>query len=325
MIVQTPEPVPTATPTPSTSGSFGVISGGPQTGYRLGQLGVDWYIDYTPDTRTAPPGSIKVPFVSVKPGKTRLTPDEIATFTSAAPGSTWYIGGEPNVAQQDGISPEAYVDEFDYYVAEIRAADPTAKIMGPSILNWDFTCSGCPGFTSGETWMRQFVDTYIFTHGGNPPPVDVWAIDTYPLTWDNLPMTNWPLVRDQLIGFREYLSDEVPGHANTPIWVTEVASHWGFSGLEFPDGKITIPAGQNFQDDFLWDEMAGYMDGIITWLRDNSDTQNIERWFFYNDWTDISQAAEFGYAGIHFFESGDNGAALNQLGQLYHDYATGQR
>ena len=71
--------------------------------------------------------------------------------------------------------------------------------------------------------------------------------------------------------------------------------------------------------------MAGYMEGIITWLRDNSDTQNIERWFFYNDWTDISQAAELGYAGIHLFESGDNGAALNQLGQLYHEYATGIR
>ncbi len=320
-----PLPDPTSTPTPPSNLRFGVISGGPLTSYRLGQLGVDWYIDYSPDPGTAPPGTTKLPFISVKPGKARLTPSEITSFTRAAPGSTWYIGGEPNIEQQDGISPQAYVVEFDYYATQIRAADPTAKIMGPSILNWDFTCTGCSGFQSGESWMREFVDAYIFFHDGASPPVDIWAIDVYPLTWNNLPMTNWQIVRDQLIGFREYLKDEVPGHANTPIWITEVASHWGFDGFEFEDGKMTIPAGQSFQDDFLWAEVIGYMDGIIGWLQDNADAQNIGRWFFYRDWVDISQSAGAGYAGIQFFESGESGAALNQLGQVYREYATGQR
>ena len=40
---------------------------------------------------------------------------------------------------------------------------------------------------------------------------------------------------------------------------------------------------------------------------------------------DISQTASAGYAGIHLFESGGSGVALNPLGQVYHDYATGQR
>lgn len=319
-----PDP-PTPTPIPTPDPRFGVISGGPLTSYRLGQLGVEWYIDYSPDPSTAPNGTKKLPFISVKPGKDRLTPTEIATFTSAAPGSPWYIGGEPNVPQQDGITPEAYAVEFDYYATEIRASDPTAKIMGPSILNWDFTCTGCTGFQSGESWMRQFVDTYIFTHAGEVPPVDIWAIDAYPLTWDVLPMTNWQIVTDQLAGFRQYLRDEVPGHADTPIWLTEVASHWGFNGFRIVDGKLTIPEGQTYENSFLWDEEISYMDGIIGWLKVNAAAQNIERWFFYEDWADISKTAAGGYAGIQFFESGDDGAALNQLGQVYRDHALGLR
>jgi hypothetical protein len=298
-----------------------VISGGKEAAYRMDQLAVDWYIDYTPDPRTAPSGKNKVPFVSVKPGKTRLTPTEIATFTSAAPGSTWYIGGEPNVPAQDGISPSAYVTEFDYYESEIRSADPSAKIMGPSILNWNFTCSGCGNFQSGESWLRQFVDEYSFSHGGASPPVDIWAIDAYPLTWTQVPMTNWEIVRDQLIGLRQFLRDEVPGHANTPIWITEIASHWAFNSWEIKDGEIAIPDGEVFQ----WEAMVGYMDGIIGWLKANAAKENIDRWFFYRDWVDLSKSARVGYAGIHFFESEANGAALTPLGINYRDHVKGVR
>jgi hypothetical protein len=302
-----------------------VISGGVGTEYRLTQLGLRWYIDFDPNPGTSPPGTIKVPFVSVKPGKARLTTTEIASYTASRPGSTWYIGGEPNVPAQDGISPQDYVIEFDYYATEIRAADPTAKIMGPSILNWDFTCTLCGNFQSGESWIRDFVTAYSLSHAGQPPPVDVWAIDTYPLTWDSVPMTNWQLVRDQLIGYREFLRDEVPGHADTPIWVTEIASHWGFSAWDIRENQLAIPLGQDIQDDFLWDDMTGYMDGIINWLDDNATSQKIDRWFFFRDWIDISETARNGYAGIHLFESGAEGAQLNQLGIVYRDHATGVR
>ena len=319
--IPAPQPTPEATSTPiPPSDRFGVISGGSGAGYRLETLGIDWYIQFNADPASTPPGTLKVPFVSVKPGKARLTPGEIAEFTTAAPGRTWYIGGEPNVPQQDGISPEAYVDELDYYATAIRSADPSAKIMGPSILNWDFTCSGCNGFQSGESWMRQFVNAYVIAHG-TYPPVDVWAIDTYPLTWDSVPMANWQIVRDQIIGFRQFLIDEVPGHANTPIWITEIASHWGYSAWEIKDNVFAVPEGLEFQ----WSDMVAYMDGILDWLEDNATAQKIERWFFFIDWIDITTSASDGYAGIHFFESGNVGAPLNQLGEVYRDHALGLR
>jgi len=60
-------------------------------------------------------------------------------------------------------------------------------------------------------------------------------------------------------------------------------------------------------------------------LKNNANAQNIERWFFYQDWVDISLTAGDGYAGIQFFESGDDGAALNELGKVYRDQAMGLR
>jgi hypothetical protein len=193
--------------------------------------------------------------------------------------------------------------------------------MGPSILNWNFTCTGCSGFESGESWMRRFVDAYAIAHGGAAPPIDIWAIDTYPLTWDVLPMTNWQIVRDQLIGFRQYLNNEVPGHADTPIWITEIASHWAYQDFAIEDGGLAVPEGLPYR----WQDMTDYMDGILNWLENNSQSQNIGRWFFYVDWIDIERSAADGYAGIYFFESGDTGAPLNALGQVYRDHALGLR
>jgi hypothetical protein len=285
-------------------------------------LGTQWFIDYTADPRDAPPGTNRVPFISVKPGRERLALDLIDLYATGAPGSSWYIGGEPNVDQQDGISPADYVIEFDYYVERIKSADPTARIIGPSILNWDFTCSGGCGFSpSGEQWMREFIDSYALSHAGAVPPVDIWAIDTYPLTWDDLPMTNWQLVRDQMIGFRQFLEQEVPGHADTPIWVTEIASHWAYDSFEFGPSGLVIPDGSVYR----WDAMSGYLTGIFDWLSESGSAFGIDRWFLYRGYIDIQAHAMNGYAGIHLFESGEIGAKPTVLGELYRQYATGER
>ncbi len=284
-----------------------------------------WLIDFDSDPGNTPPGVNKVPFIQVTPTLGRVPPERLAELTANSPGSVWYIGGEPNVAQQGNMSPAAFVAEYDYYSTEIRAADPTALITGPSILNWDFTCSGCGGFMSGETWMRGFIDAYAAAHSGNAPDVDIWAIDAYPLTWNNVPMTNWQLIRDQIVGFRNFLTNEVPGHSNTPIWVTELASHWGYNGWTIQNGLLTIPEGQDYSQNFLWDDMAGYMDGILGWLQANGNSLNIDRWFFFKGYVDMQAPKIDGYAGTHFFSDSSVGATPNQLGQLYRAYATGDR
>ena len=326
----TPIPLPTSTPAlPSSSPDprFGVIADGSSAAGHLETLGVKWYIDGTPDPRNAPPGTHKVPFIAVKPGRTRLTPQQITDFASGAPGSVWYIGGEPNVSSQDGISASAYVTEFDYYAPLIRGVDPSARIMGPSILNWSFDCTGCPGYPTGEQWMTGFFDAYRAAHGGDDPPIDIWAIDTYPLTWTQVPMVDWILVVNQITGYREFLDSELLPSAPKTIWVTEIASHWAYSEWIFDsDGFVTLPAHLDWQDDFLWDQEGQYLIAIADWLKANSASMQIERWFFYKTYVNLPQsAAKFAYAGMHFFEGPGPEASLNQLGEIYRDYATGVR
>ena len=214
---------------------------------------------------------------------------------------------------------------FDYYYEHIKAADPTAKISGPSFLNWDFTCIACPGYQSGQDWFTSFIDAYAIAHDGASPPADIWAIDTYPLNWASLPMTDWNIVVNQIQGFRNYLSTQVPGHATTPIFINEVASHWGFSGLELINGEVSIPAGQSFTDDFLWDEMEQYLINLLDWLKANGPSLYIDRWFLYATHVDITQTVKNWYAGIELFDGFHAEANLNQLGRLYRDYATGVR
>ena len=276
------------------------------------------------------PGKNKLIYLRILSGDKRLSADAITLKATAAPGSVWYLGGEPNVPHAGvgyGISPVEYVQEFDYYSSAIKSADPTARVMGPSILNWSFTCSGGCGFLSGESWMTEFIELYRASHGGSPPAVDIWAIDLFPLTWDVVPMVNWQVITAQLSEFRAYLDAQVPEHSNTPIWITEVGSHWAYSKLGFSDqGNLIVPTDLDPIDDYEWDAMEGYLVGLLDWLRANGPQLKIEKWFFYRAFIDTVQQVAFdGYAGLYFFEGRKAGDVLNQLGQVYRNYALGLR
>jgi hypothetical protein len=317
----------TPTPIPVADDRYGVIASGDGLAWQLEQLGVKWFIDYKPDPRGAPPGTKRVPYIKVKQGTTRIAADLVTEYAASVPGSAWYIGGETNVPAQDGISESAYVVEFDYYEQLIRAADPTAVILGPSVLNWDFTCVGCGGYQSGHDWMQNFVTAYAIAHGGDSPPIDAWALDAYPLTWsasaeypNPLPMTEWELVTEQIVGMRDFLESDVPGHADTPIWVTEVASHWAYDSLGWDGANIGIP-----DTPYRWDLMDEYVGNLAEWLNSNGDLYKIDRWFFYRGYIEIANHAKFGYAGIYLFETGDTGAALTPTGEVYRDFAKGIR
>ena len=119
-----------------------------------------------------PDGFKKLPFINQINPKSQINPvlseEQIASLVAAAPSGTyWYVGGEPNRTSVNGAM---FADVFHYYYSNLKKADPEAKITGPSILNWDFTCIGCPGYQQGQIWLAQFVDTYRSRYG-QPPPV----------------------------------------------------------------------------------------------------------------------------------------------------------
>ena len=353
----TPTTVPTATPAPAAlpgDERFGVVlhtNSQSDNLHFLTQLGVKWYLNFNADMTQIPDGAHKLPFISVptnpnvwNSGQTEsletLTDDEIAAlgfFTrqqlsamaSASPGSHWYIFGEAN--RYGFMSGSRFAPVFHYFSTHIKLADPTAKIIGTSILNWDFTCIGCAGYQSGGQWLKEFIGAYEVRYG-EKPPVDVWAIDTYPIDWSNTPnndaqklasyrgndVMHWEIVTQQLEGMRQYLST-IPDYVDTPIWITEIAIHVGYDGWKYDPFPQLAPVG-----DYHWDNMGDYVINVLDWLDANADAYKIEKWFFFVTWKDIVDIGADGYMGITYFDGPSLGASRNCLGEIYRTRSLGE-
>ena len=250
---------------------------------------------------------------------------EIQAIADAKPGSIWYVSGEPNIL----YDVDDLIEDLRYYYTEIKNADPTARITSPSILNWEFTCIGCGGYTSGQVWMNDLVNRYQDLYG-TLPPWDLWAIDLYPLDWLNLPTTGFlpetiaqyspnkppnseSIPARQIQGYRDFI-DSLPGKSGQPIIVTELGMHWSWSEIEYglPGCPAGSPAGE-----YRPLAVLDYFDTVFTWLEDNAVSHNIERWFTYVTYSDITKCRFDGYTGMSLLNSPGVGAQLSDIGRWY--------
>ena len=198
----------------------------------LKTLGATWFIDggYGTDV---PPGASKVLFVGgiagLVSGENGPPAQDLARVASRLPGATWLVPNEPN--RRDGYDADRIIhDLHDIYTA-INGADPTARIVSPPLLNWIFTCIGCPGFGRGTDWAETFRVGYHLAFG-EEPPTDIWAMNAYPIDWDNIPTLDPDLMTDQIKGLRAW-RDERPFQAGKLISVTEIGLHWGYDEIDF--------------------------------------------------------------------------------------------
>ena len=251
----------------------------------------------------------------------------IQAVAQQSPGAVWYILGEPNRFHQydgrnDGTLPEgldeiiSVVDQLHTLYTTIKQVDPTAKITSPSALNWDFTCTNCGGYESGHSWMDKFYTQYVSRHG--LPPIDIWAIDIYPLDWANIPTVNASIAVQQVQDMRAYFNN-IPAQANKPIWITELSMLWGWenllynqpgclrNGVDYPK-----PAGT-----YRTDLVLNYMRTVFDWLETNSAPLNIQRWFQFWTYEDITICNEGAYAGISLFTGPQTGAPLSATGNYF--------
>ena len=353
----TASPTATQSPTPDpVDDRFGIIlHTEADAEYFLSELGVKWYIFSPRVDSDIPDGGRKLPYVSnVAPGNL-LSTTTISSMISKLPtGSFWYVGGEPNDPAKY-VSGSDFADVFHYYYNEITNIDPTASVMSPSLLNWWFTCFECGGYQSGRDWAEDFISSYE-TKYGVKPPVAAWNVDLYPIDWRGwveksagrdpsayLPNDNWLLMRDQITGgdwpllplgselsrkffcctvgnvayegMRAYLDSQ--GYQNTPIWITEMAVHWGYDDI-----VATIPPGP--AGEYRWADLSVFLNNFTGWLQANAGDYKISKWFLFKSWKNIAEPAGDAYAGIILF--GPHGAttppqagvtALNCLGQVY--------
>lgn len=295
---------------------FGVtLTGDPQ---QLATLGTRWFITYSAIApATMPPGAVFVPYVQLHANQP--VPAGLSAEVAAAPGSSWLIGNEPNVTGSPGeLTGDQYARLLHDAAAIIKQTDPTATIVGPNILNFDFTCTGCPGYPSGHAWMDDFLAAYQNDYG-TLPPIDVWSIHTYPLDFENLPTDNAVQMEDQISAFRAYL-DAVPGLAGAPIWDTEAGAHWGYEGLQWKDdGSGTVkafPVGA-----FRTDLLLGYMQNLLTWMSTNGPALHLDHWFFFVTSMPSPEPWETVYGGINLLDGTGPNASLTPFGQLYQQLA----
>ena len=310
-------------------GRYGVAYTGPgDVGEAMNAMGIRWYLDYTAEVQGIPPGCSKAIKVS---SKALMSEDEVRRVAHARPGSYWIIGNEPNVPGQDDLSPDSYAENFRYYQPVIKSADPTAQIVAPEILNFDYTCTGCGGFDQGRSWVEDFRESYRERYGAEPP-VDVWSIHTYDLNWEKLPMVDHQVQVQQIAAFRQYL-DAALEHRGKPIWLTEFAIVWGYEGAQWLSDTTPQPGVSGIAQEgrgvalraHPWgqmrkDLMSEYLTGMLEWLDANAEPLNIQRWFIFSShgYRDPWAAVP---GGLALLENRGSQPRLTEFGRIYREWA----
>jgi len=310
----TPGPTPFAPSSGPVDARYGIIS--TDSIDLVSSLGVKKYLDFSYGLGNVPSGSEKVLFIR----SVATVPNAaINAAAASAPGSTWYVLGEPNVS---GVyAGDVVVGLHDIYVA-IKAADPTAKITSPSILNFDFTCIQCGGYDTGHSFVDSFISEYFSLYGENPP-VDYWAIDAYPIVWaqNQLPSTRSDIVLEQVADFRAYL-DAIPSESGKPIIVTEVGLHWGYTGITWGhfNCNLAFPTGE-----YQIEAVKQYLREVFNGFESMADNGDILNWYLFSTYRDLTGCHPDSGYGLTLFDSPNAGAALSLVGQFYYNWIRGER
>jgi alpha-L-arabinofuranosidase len=174
-------------------------------------------------------GSIPIISVRMLGGKPE-TAAELVSYTNIQKkyGVTyWSIGNESNLYTQlqqvdYDFTTENLNKDWRAIALAMKAADPTIKIMGPELSQWNDSYETTPKDSAKRDWMTEFLKA-------NGDLVDVVSVHRYPM----FSPTNGPVTVQQLrentrkwVAEVQYLRDlirEIVGR-NLPIAITEVNS-----------------------------------------------------------------------------------------------------
>jgi hypothetical protein len=236
------------------------------------------------------------------------------------PAAHWYIENEPNVSANAVGGIHASVDQYarglNYYARVLKRMDPKARLLGPNIMNWDFTCIACGGYVSGRDWTIQMRDRYraLFR---TEPPLDIWTIHSYDLDWQRLPQGDAVRQIGQILGLRTWL-DGISGLRHKPIWVTEIGYHWNYPGLEPRADAKVYPSG-----DYAVGHLDQWMREVFGWLNAYAGRLNIQRWFAVLAYTEALESWMGGtrWPGIVMLDGPLPAPSINRFGRLYQQFA----
>ena len=139
----------------------------------------------------------------------------------------WSIGNEANLYTQLKQADYDYTTEnlnkdWRAIALAMKAADPTIKLMGPELSQWNSSLGATPKDSAGRDWMTEFLKV-------NGDLVDIVTVHRYPMYSPK----NGPVTAQQLrentrnwaaeVEYLRSLIKEIVGH-DLPIAITEVNS-----------------------------------------------------------------------------------------------------
>jgi len=138
----------------------------------------------------------------------------------------WSIGNEPSIYTQLNQADYDYTTEhlnrsWRAIATAMKAVDPTIKLMGPELHQWNDSYESTPKDSAGRDWMTEFLKA-------NGDLVDVVTVHRYPLHSPTRPVTVQDLRENtrKWLGELEYMRSlirEIVGR-DLPIAITEVNS-----------------------------------------------------------------------------------------------------
>jgi hypothetical protein len=257
---------------------YGFVVGGSVGGWPPGYAGMPFYV-HTP----------VAPNVANHEYRMLASQDDLSYAASQAaenPGGAWLLGNEPQVADQDTLSPAAYLAFWQRAAAAILAADPAAKLIAGQTLNWNLI--GSTGIQSGGAFM----DAVVAAAGGTLPPCHGLGLHLYDLDYRQMPPCNPQALWADVVSCRAWLTAH--GLA-VPIYVTEL-------------GAITDvdTAGQRQPARVL-----GYLNALCGWLGEHAAALNVACWCAFA-------------TGRGVFRLMTDDGALTPVGAQYLAWASGQ-
>jgi len=234
---------------------FGVGASSDITRYPVNQLRIGWYTDWGTALQPLRPGGVEylqmIRLSQVGHETYTSTPQgaDLLAIIAANPGALWVVGNEPDRRKwQDSLEPAIYTRAYHDLYSQIKAADPTARLVAGSIVQ--------------PTPLRlQYLDMILDSYRslyGEPMPVDVWNIHAFILNERSctyFPEDCWgaevppgisapegmrygiqdndsmAIFKQFIVSFRQWMADR--GYQDRPLIITEygvlMPQDYGFS------------------------------------------------------------------------------------------------
>ena len=289
----------------------------PITDYAYSLLNLGWYVNYSTTQSPLEPGGIEfVQTVRVHQHKTGSCrdcyttpysytlspgPTTLRSLVLANPGSTWFIGNEPDRRDwsgsgQDEIVPELYAQAYYEASQVIRQADPTAKV-------------GIGGVVQATPLRLKYLDRiwneYQRLYGRRlGDDVDVWNTHAFIL---NEKKNDWgaeipaglndtsglligpgdndrlDLFQQQIIRLRTWMRDK--GERNKPLYITEY-------GINMPEYYVSPADVKRFMTG-TFDFLLNYKDSTLGYPPDENRLVQRSIWYSMDDSKDSQRVENY--------------------------------